>query len=45
MKELFLQLLRIPSVTSDEYQLHEIVDFVQSQFDGLTCHIDRYEFK
>jgi len=39
------ELIKIPSVSSDIEKLHEIVDFVESQFDGYTnAIIKRYEW-
>ncbi len=44
MKKLLIDLLRIPSVSSDISQLHKIVDYVENYFSGIDCIIEKFEF-
>ena len=44
MKKLLIDLIKIPSVSSDIDKLYEIVDFVEKQFDWLNCYIERFSF-
>ena len=44
IKELLIELIKIPSVSSDIEQLHKIVDFVENYFKDTNWIIERYEF-
>jgi len=44
IKDLLIELIKIPSVSSDIEQLHKIVDFVEDYFKDTNWIIERYEF-
>ena len=44
MKKLLVDLLKIPSISSDIKQLHKIVDYVENYFKWTNTIIERFEF-
>ena len=44
MKKLLIDLLKIPSISSDTEQLHKIVDYVGDYFKWTNAIIERFEF-
>ena len=44
MKKLLLDLLKIPSVSSDIEQLYKIIDYVENYFKNTNAIIERFEF-
>ena len=44
MKNLLIDLLKIPSVSSDVEQLHKIIDYVENYFSNSNAIIEKFEF-
>ena len=44
IKSLLVDLVKIPSVSTDIDQLHKIVDYVENYFSGTNAIIERFEF-
>ncbi len=44
MKNLLIDLLKIPSVSSDIKQLHKIIDYVENYFSNSNAIIEKFEF-